>query len=709
METNPELELAYDFLEYTGVNVFLTGKAGTGKTTFLRRLRERTPKRMIIVAPTGVAAINAGGVTIHSFFQLPFGPYIPGLERTVGEEGKKSIVNKFSREKINVIKSIDLLVIDEISMVRADLLDAVDDVLRRYRDRERPFGGVQLLMIGDLQQLAPVVKEDEWSLLKEYYSSIFFFSSRALAVTRFVPIELKQVYRQQEAFFLELLNQIRENKITTDVLKKLNERYIAGFDSEKEEYIILTTHNYQAKQINEGKLDALETKAYTFKAGIKGEFPVYAYPTDENLVLKKGAQVMFVRNDSSSEKRYYNGKLGVITEINQDVIRVRGKEDGAFIDVDRVEWSNTKYSVDPETKEITEIIEGSFSQFPLKAAWAITIHKSQGLTFDKVIIDSGAAFAHGQVYVALSRCRTFEGLILRTPVNVRSLVNDTTVDRFMTELKEHQPGSRLLREARQEYYKELLLEQFDYGALQRRFRYLLFLLNDNLSRLYPDFVAKFREANERFTIELYQVAERFKDQLKRLLEEEAESESRKILAERVIKGEKYFEESTEKILGALLLVPLPEIDNKEVRKSIDKALKNLREELNVKTNTLRSISGDGFDIKCYLTAKAKARIEVPQRKQKPKKTDEKQEISSDILHLALYAELRNWRKQEADRLKLPAYTVLHQKALLGIANVLPTTSEELLSIPGIGKKVIERYGAVLLDLVDQYRFQGDKK
>lgn len=708
METNPELELAYDFLENTGLNVFLTGKAGTGKTTFLRRLKERTPKRMIVVAPTGVAAINAGGVTIHSFFQLPFGPYIPGLSEAVGGEGKKSKINKFSREKINVIKSIDLLVIDEISMVRADLLDAVDDVLRRYRDRSRPFGGVQLLMIGDLQQLAPVVKEDEWALLKEHYPSIFFFSSKALADTRFVPIELKRVYRQQESFFLELLNQIRENKITANVLNKLNERYVAGFDSGSEEYIVLTTHNFQAKQINESKLYALETETYSFKAEIKGEFPVYAYPTDENLALKKGAQVMFVRNDASPEKRYYNGKIAIVTEINRNLIRVKGKEDGAFIDVERVEWCNTKYSVDPDTKEITEIVEGSFSQFPLKAAWAITIHKSQGLTFDKVIIDSGAAFAHGQVYVALSRCKTFEGLILRTPVNVRSLVNDTTIDRFMTELKEHQPGSQLLKEARREYYKELLLEQFDYGTLQRRLRYLFFLLDDNLGRFYPDFVAKYRDANERFAVELYQVAERFKGQLKRLLEGETGAESRKILEERIVKGKIYFEESTEKILGTLLLLPLPEIDNKEVRKSIDKALKNLQEELNIKTDTLRSIS-DGFDIKCYLIAKAKARIEVPQRKQKSKKADEKQEVTRDILHPTLYEEIQIWRKGEADRLKLPVYTVLHQKALLGIANVLPTNSKELLSIPGIGKKVIERYGAVLLDLVDRYRFQGDKK
>ena len=306
METNPQLELAFNFLEYTGTSIFLTGKAGTGKTTFLRELNRRSPKGMIVVAPTGVAAINAGGVTIHSFFQLPFGPYVPGRTEE-NRSGEKRFNHKFGREKINIIRSMDLLVIDEISMVRADLLDAVSDMLCRYRDRSKPFGGVQLLMIGDLQQLAPVVKEEEWGILKHIYPSPFFFCSKALQTVAYQCIELTHVYRQSDSVFIHLLNKIRDNQVDLATLKALNSRYIPGFNPDDSEgYITLTTHNYQAQQINNRKLDALEGRAYTYSAEVKDDFPEYAFPTDQHLVLKKGAQVMFVKNDSSAEKRYYN-------------------------------------------------------------------------------------------------------------------------------------------------------------------------------------------------------------------------------------------------------------------------------------------------------------------------------------------------------------------------------------------------------------------
>ena len=422
MESNPQLELAYDFLEYTGVNVFLTGKAGTGKTTFLRELKRRSPKRMIVVAPTGVAAINAGGVTIHSFFQLPFGPYVPGVTEVVGQGDKLHYTHKFNREKINIIKTIDLLVIDEISMVRADLLDAVDDMLRRYRSKNEPFGGVQLLLIGDLQQLAPVVKEDEWALLKQHYASAFFFHSKALAATRYVMIELKHVYRQQDREFVDLLNRVRENRVDTAVLGMLNRRYIPDFKpSDEEGYITLTTHNHQAQRINDVKMAELSTRAYSFKAEVKDNFPTYSYPTEETLVLKQGAQVMFVKNDSSPEKRYYNGKIGKITAINDRSIEVVGKEDGLKIQVTPEEWTNTRYTLDEETREITETVEGTFKQYPLKTAWAITIHKSQGLTFERAIVDANAAFAHGQVYVALSRCTSLEGLVLKSKISSRDI------------------------------------------------------------------------------------------------------------------------------------------------------------------------------------------------------------------------------------------------------------------------------------------------
>ena len=493
MESNPQLELAYDFLEYTGVNVFLTGKAGTGKTTFLRELKRRSPKRMIVVAPTGVAAINAGGVTIHSFFQLPFGPYVPGSTDTVERGEKLQYTHKFNREKINIIKTIDLLVIDEISMVRADLLDAVDDMLRRYRSKSEPFGGVQLLLIGDLQQLAPVVKEDEWALLKQHSASAFFFHSKALAATRYVAIELKHVYRQQDREFVDLLNRVRENRVDAAVLGMLNRRYVPGFKpSDDEGYITLTTHNHQAQRINDVKMAELSTRAYSFKAEVKDNFPTYSYPTEETLVLKQGAQVMFVKNDSSPEKRYYNGKIGKITAINDRSIEVVGKEDGLKIQVTPEEWTNTRYTLDEETREITETVEGTFKQYPLKTAWAITIHKSQGLTFERAIVDANAAFAHGQVYVALSRCKTFEGLVLSSPVTVRSLVSDGAIDEFVREAEQKEPNKEELQQARQSYFRELLLEQFDYETIRWRLHYLYRVLDEQLRRLYPDWVERYR-------------------------------------------------------------------------------------------------------------------------------------------------------------------------------------------------------------------------
>ncbi len=704
MESNPQLELAYDFLEYTGVNVFLTGKAGTGKTTFLRNLKERSPKRMIVVAPTGVAAINAGGVTIHSFFQLPFGPYIPGVTDVVTQDGKARFTNKFSREKINIIKTIDLLVIDEVSMVRSDLLDAIDDVLRRYRNRSEAFGGVQLLLIGDLQQLAPVVKEDEWALLKQHYESAYFFHSKALAATRYVPIELKRVYRQQDGVFLDLLNRVRENRVDDSVLDMLNQRYIPGFaPSDEEGYITLTTHNHQAQRINDLKMATLDTKAYTFKAEIKDNFPAYSYPTDDLLVLKKGAQVMFVKNDSSPEKRYYNGKIGKITAINNNTIEVVGKEDGLRILVNREEWTNTKYSLDEESKEIVEMVEGRFSQYPLKTAWAITIHKSQGLTFERAIVDANAAFAHGQVYVALSRCKTFEGLVLSSPVSSRSLINDDAINHFVDEVEQREPGMEELHQARQSYFRELLLEQFDYEAIRWRLHYLYRILDEQLRRLYPEWVERYRLAGARCAEELLMVAERFQNQLERLMPEEGIYEHDPTIAERVRKGAVYFREHTKAIFTDFLEEDIPEIDNKEVRKSVEQAMERFRGEVTLKMETLKTIE-NGFSVTAYLRAKAKALIDAPKVKIKAKKAGTiKAEVSSDILHPKLYTVLRTWRNKEAERLKLPVYTVLQQKALLGISNLLPTNTKELLAVPGIGKRIVERYGAVILDMVDEYR------
>lgn len=700
METNPQIDLAFDFLQYTGTNVFLTGKAGTGKTTFLHQLKQRSPKRMIVVAPTGVAAINAGGVTIHSFFQLPFGPYIAGSNE-VSSDGPNRYTNKFSREKINIIRSLDLLVIDEISMVRADLLDAVSDILCRYKDRSRPFGGVQLLMIGDLQQLAPVVKDEEWSLLKDRYASPFFFCSMALQAVPYIGIELTHVYRQTDMTFVSLLNKIRDNQADHETLQALNKRYVPGFrPDDTEGYITLTTHNHQAQQINRQKLEELEERAYTYDAEVKDEFPDYSFPTDQHLVLKKGAQVMFVKNDSTPEKRYYNGKIGRVTAISSDNIVVRCGNEKEAITVAREEWTNTKYTIDAETQEITETVEGVFRQYPLKTAWAITIHKSQGLTFERAIVDAGAAFTHGQVYVALSRCKTLEGLVLSSPLRPGTLINDAVVRRFTDGIEQNQPGQEQLANAKKAYYLQLLKELFDYSGVLRRMQYMTKLFNDHLWRLYPELTERYRKVRECCHNEMKEVGERFQLQLERLMYESVDYEHDGQVLERVEKGIAYFTEKTA-VVAALLNDTHPEIDNKDVRKSVEEALGRLQMEVGVKTATLEAMAG-GFDVMRYLQVKAKAMIEKPRTK--AKKMSDKADVPADILHPALYNILRQWRKDEAAALNLPAYTVLHQKALLGISNMLPTNGRELLTIPGIGKKVAERYGAKLLDIVNDYRF-----
>ncbi|WP_349832861.1 ATP-dependent DNA helicase, partial [Bacteroides fragilis] len=449
MEENHEIELAWQVIENTGTHLFLTGKAGTGKTTFLRRLKELTPKRMVVVAPTGIAAINAGGVTIHSFFQLNFAPYIPESTFNSAQQG----FHKFGKEKINIIRSMDLLVIDEISMVRADQLDAIDAVLRRYRDRSKPFGGVQLLMIGDLQQLAPVVKEEDWSLLSSYYDTAFFFGSHSLKETEYITIELKKVYRQSDTEFVGLLNKIREKEADDAVLEELNKRYLPGFRPREEEgYIRLTTHNYQAQQYNDRQLLSLSGRAFSFQAKVEGTFPESAYPADEMLTVKEGAQIMFIKNDSSGEHRYYNGMIGLVTAVSKDGIRVKGNGESQDFLLETEEWTNSKYSLNPQTKEITEEVEGTFRQYPIRLAWAITIHKSQGLTFERAIIDANASFAHGQVYVALSRCKSLQGLVLSSPLRRESIISDDTIDEFTRNAGEMTPDKHKLALLRQHYF-----------------------------------------------------------------------------------------------------------------------------------------------------------------------------------------------------------------------------------------------------------------
>lgn len=583
MGINSELEMAWDIVEKTGANLFLTGKAGTGKTTFLKRLKERSPKRMVVLAPTGIAAINAGGVTIHSFFQLPLSPYIPGT--TYG--GSENKYFSFSKIKKGIIRTMDLLVIDEISMVRADLLDAIDSVMRRYREHNKPFGGVQLLLLGDLQQLAPVVKDDEWSMLSRYYATPYFFSSNALNSAHYLTVELKIVYRQQDTHFINLLNRIRDNSATKETLAELNKRYIPNFrPAADSDYIRLTTHNHPAQMINERELSQLPSKSFSFSAEVEGTFPESSYPADKTLVLKCGAQIMFIKNDV--EKRFFNGMIGEIVDISDDYIKVRGKNADNVFMLERAEWTNAKYTIDNASKEIKETVEGVFRQYPIRLAWAITIHKSQGLTFEHAIIDASHSFAHGQTYVALSRCKTLGGLVLSVPLTLGAIISDSTLSSYTSSISSSMPTRETIAALQHAFTVQILDELFDFTALQSAFSMLMRTIDEHLYRRYPKLLAEFKKTALVFNV-LGEVSVKFKNQYVRLLNENPEIKNPQ-LQERIHKASNYFYEAI-KPLYELRNKTKVSIENKTVKKQFDDRFAIFSEELTLKRRLLNYESG----------------------------------------------------------------------------------------------------------------------
>lgn len=707
-DVNEPLKLAFEYVSFTGKNVFLTGKAGTGKTTFLHNLKKASSKRMIVVAPTGVAAINAGGVTIHSFFQLPFGPIIP---KSLGGNGanddfsasnadSRSSFQRFSREKINIIRSLDLLVIDEISMVRADLLDGIDEVLRRYRDRHRPFGGVQLLMIGDLQQLTPVVKEDEWSLLSKFYDTIFFFSSNALKQTELVSIELKHIYRQSDSCFIHILNCIRDNNIDDETLSELNKRYIPNFHrSDGDGYITLTTHNNQAHALNDEQLARIDAKCNTFNAVVSGTFPEYSYPTDLKLALKVGAQVMFVKNDSSPEKLFYNGKIGVVCDIADGEVWVQCDDSKTPIKVEVAKWDNTKYSIDSKDDSIVEEVMGSFEQLPLKLAWAITIHKSQGLTFEKAVVDAKAAFASGQVYVALSRCKTLEGLVLSTPISQSNIKTDAVVQVFSKTIDENLPTAAKLEGDKLSYQKMVLLDLFTLDSIARPLFYAQKLTHEHSDAINEVLRTSLQNLVARTKNELFDVAAKFKLQLLGMVDSSCDVERSDRVQDRVRKGSTYFIEKLDELLIHGVSELAVDIDNRVVNKSFSDTLARVDFETRVKRDCL-IISSKHFSVDAILQARAKASIEKSMAKKNRKAADSK--VSSEIHHPKLYLALKSWREGKADELDIPAYMVFPQKALYDLLDKLPTSMVNLRKIKGFGEKKLRSFGVEIIDIIADY-------
>lgn len=603
-ETNRELELARKIIERTGCSLFLTGKAGTGKTTFLRGLRSTCRKRMVVCAPTGIAAINACGVTLHSFFQLDFGVFVPGMKR----ESKGHMA--FSKDKIRMIRGLDLLVIDEVSMVRADLLDAVDSVLRRYRDHTLPFGGVQLLLIGDLQQLPPVVVDHERQLLEAHYRTPYFFDSHALRQLEYVTIELSNVYRQSDSSFLELLNSVRENRADAEVLRRLNERYIPGFNpAESEGYVRLTTHNHLANMVNEKRLAALPGEPYAYDAKVTGNFPPSSYPADEHLVLKKGAQVMFIKNDTGMERRYYNGMMGKVTAIDDEGLVVTPDDGSEPVNVEPVQWENTKFEINSRTNEITEKVDGVFSQLPLKLAWSITIHKSQGLTFDHAIIDASASFSHGQTYVALSRCRTLEGLVLERPLTPNAIINDVTVNEYMRRQSQREPDNADVDLMEDAYRLSLASGLFNFRTVFNAVEGVSKIYDENFMRLYPTLVQEYTMNTLRMRDELLSVGDRFAIQLRGLYQ----SGQHEHMLKRIKDASRYFLGKLNELTEMSGKMPADH-ENRKVAMKLKERREWLITVCEMRRTLLEAFCEEDFSVERYLDLKAEGAFKAGRRK-----------------------------------------------------------------------------------------------
>lgn len=695
--TNPELELAYRYVARTNRHLFLTGKAGTGKTTFLHKVKAEIPKRMAVVAPTGVAAINAKGVTIHSLFQLPFGTLMP-------ERMKQEVrTRKFSAKKRDLIRSLDLLIIDEISMVRADMLDAIDAVLRHVRRNDDPFGGLQLLMIGDLHQLPPVVKDEDWREMRELYKTSYFFASVALRKARAQVIQLKHIYRQQDDVFIGLLNKVRNNQMDQAVFDQLNSRYKEDFRPDDEEgYITLSSHNNTSRAINREKLEQLKAKAYKFKCRIDGDFPASMYPNEEELTFKVGAQVMFNKNDTGEVREYFNGKIGKITAIRGDEITVRCPGSGAIV-IEPVKWENRKYSLNKD-KEVEEDIVGTFEQHPLKLAWAITIHKSQGLTFDKVIIDAGAAFAHGQVYVALSRCRTFEGIVLRTRIGDASVKTDAIVSKYSEHAAKNQPTEETLREDQRRFELRCLKELFTFKETEYAANQLHRSLFEHERAIQGDAHGEFWKMKEELTNKAIKVGHGFIGHLNNYGKAKELPSEHPELGARLIKAGAYFTKFlAEDFLPELAMFGVL-TDNQSVKKQVDERRQELIRKLFTKLKGFTTLE-NGFDPKAYMTARANAELdfEKDQKKKKPaKEAKPKAILPKDLQHPELYHRLAEWRQAVSADREVPAYTIAHNNTLLEIAALVPTEKKSMLRINGIGPKRYEDFGAAMIDIVKEY-------
>ena len=701
--TNKMFRLATELANQSSRNIFLTGKAGTGKTTFLKYIKENCLKQIAVVAPTGVAAINAGGVTMHSFFQLPFSPFIPdaGGFNKQNEEitNKKSLLSRLrlTTEKKKILQELELLIIDEISMVRCDMLDAVDAVLRHIRRRNNEgFGGVQVLFIGDMFQLPPVIKEHEWRLLRDFYNSPYFFDSHVIKEDPPVYIEFDKIYRQSEEKFIDVLNKVRNNELDEEGRILLEKRFLPDFVRTKDDgYIILTTHNDRARGKNETALKSLASKSISYRAEIEGDFPESAYPAEEQLLLKVGSQVMFIKNDSERIKRYFNGKIGTVTDLDDDKILVRCRDEEDEIEVTKEKWENIRYTVDKKSRQLNEEVLGSFTQYPLRLAWAITIHKSQGLTFDKVIIDAGEAFAPGQVYVALSRCTTLDGIVLQSHLRSTKIFSDERIVQFSKTNSSKNIIEQELEQSKRKYQLKTLLSLFDYNQIIGEAELLIQYLIENKSSFNED-AKKWVDAFLNKVTQLQTIAEKFQNQLRSIFDHEGNSGTNKVLSERISAGSIYFLNEQNKLSESLIGCPVV-TDSRLHAKEINEILKEIFSGVSIKKYLMEGISGS-FDIEAY--HKRKKDFIIPSFTVNVYAGEAKQRSESP--HPVLHQKLRKLRDNICSKANLPIYIVAGTNTLIEMARYLPLNLTELRKISGFGDAKTEKFGAQFLEIIIEY-------